>query len=146
MKNLKIVTFPDPSLRSNCSSLERVSKEDAELLEDMVYTMKNSGGIGLAGPQVGILKKMIVASDGKNRIIKLVNPQIIAQKGFTVMAEGCLSLPNEVVEVERFYKVIVKGINENNKLSKIKAKGLLARVLQHEIDHLSGKLIIDYRR
>ena len=109
----------------------------------MVYTMQYFGGIGLAAPQVGIPSRLIIAGVG-NRIVKLANPQIIETKGRDKMAEGCLSIPNIRVEVKRPYEVVIEGINEKGKLTQIKAKGLLARVLQHEIDHLNGKLIIDY--
>ena len=100
-------------------------------------------GIGLAAPQIGILEKLIVAEvDGE--IIKLANPEILKVKGLDNMKEGCLSVPNLGVDIKRPYEAIVKGLNEDGQTVELKTKGLLARVLQHEIDHLYGKLIVDY--
>jgi len=117
--------------------------QEVELFENMVFTMRAFNGIGLATPQIGISRQLIVADTGEG-VIKLANPQIIEVKGNDKMVEGCLSIPGADVEVKRRYKVTVKGLNEKGKMVEIKAKGLLARVLQHEIDHLKGKLIIDY--
>ena len=142
---LDICKVPDSILRAECSPLGRVDLSDKELFENMEYTMLKSGGIGLAAPQIGLAKRMIVALDKKGRSFKIANPVIIKSWGSDVLIEGCLSIPNEKVEVLRNYRVIVEGINENNKVLKIKAKGLFARVLQHEIDHLEGKLITDYK-
>ena len=117
--------------------------QEVELFENMVFTMRAFNGIGLAAPQIGIPRQLIVVDTGEG-LIKLANPQIIQVKGSDKMVEGCLSIPGADVEVKRRYKITVKGLNEKEKAVEIKAKGLLARVLQHEIDHLKGKLIIDY--
>ena len=109
----------------------------------MVFTMKYFSGIGLAAPQVGVLKKLIVA-EVEGEVIKLANPEILNVKGTDNMKEGCLSIPNLGVNIERPFEVIVEGLNGRGQPVEIKAKGLLARVLQHEIDHLNGKLIVDY--
>jgi peptide deformylase len=102
-------------------------------------------GIGLAAPQVGINKMLIVVDIG-NGPIELANPEVIESTGYDIKEEGCLSVPETIVNVKRSYKVIVKGMNDKGKIVEIKTEGLLARVLQHEIDHLNGKLIIDYMR
>ena len=146
MKLLEIKKYPDPILRVNCFDVEEVSFKERDLFDSMVYTMKVNNGIGLAAPQIGIAKRLIVAMDEDGRIIRLANPCIVETRGSNVMTEGCLSLPGENVEVERAFEVVVVGIDDRNKDVEVKTQGLLARVLQHEIDHLDGKLIIDYRR
>ena len=100
-------------------------------------------GIGLAAPQIGNPVQIIVADIGEGAI-RLINPRIIKSKGEDRLAEGCLSLPDISVDIKRSYEVLVEGLNEKGEHMEIKAKGLLARVIQHEIDHLRGRLIIDY--
>ncbi|RKY27933.1 MAG: peptide deformylase [Candidatus Omnitrophota bacterium] len=141
--SLDIKKYPDKVLRSKCQIVEEITENEIRIFERMVSTMQYFRGIGLAAPQVGISFQLIIAGVG-NRIVKLANPQIIETKGRDKMAEGCLSIPNIRVEVKRPYEVVIEGMNEKGKLTQIKAKGILARVLQHEIDHLNGKLIIDY--
>ena len=141
--SLDIKKYPDKVLRNKCQIVEEITENEIRIFERMVSTMQYFRGIGLAAPQVGISFQLIIAGVG-NRIVKLANPQIIETKGRDKMAEGCLSIPNIRVEVKRPYEVVIEGINEKGKLTQIKARGLLARVLQHEIDHLNGKLIIDY--
>jgi peptide deformylase len=142
-KILEVKKYPEPILREKCKFVEAVTTQEVELFENMVFTMHAFNGIGLAAPQIGMSRQLMVADTGQD-IIKLANPQIIEVKGNDKMVEGCLSIPGADVEVGRRYKVTVKGLNEKGKIVEIKAKGLLARVLQHEIDHLKGKLIIDY--
>jgi len=106
--------------------------------------MRYFEGVGLAAPQIGILEKLIVA-EFEGAILKLADPAIISISGEDTMTEGCLSFSNDVaVPIKRATEVIIRGLDENNHPVEIKAKGILARVLQHEIDHLYGKLIIDY--
>ncbi len=143
MELLEIRKDPNEVLRKNSSDIEKITDKEKGLFEKMLFTMKYFQGIGLAAPQIGINKKLIVAEVGE-KSIKLANPEIIKINGTDKMIEGCLSVPNLSVEIERFCEVTVKGLNEKGKMVYIKAKGLLARVLQHEIDHLYGKLIIDY--
>jgi len=143
MDPLAIKKYPDKILRGNCIHVQEITKEETELFGKMVFTMKHFCGIGLAAPQVGILEKLIVA-EVKGEIIKLANPEILKVKGVDNMKEGCLSVPDLGVAIERPYEVIIKGLNEKGQTVEIKAKGFLARVLQHEIDHLYGKLIVDY--
>ncbi len=143
MNCLEIKKFPDKVLRQKCQSIEEVSEFDTKVLDDMVLAMHHYRGIGLAAPQVGILKRFFVADIGEG-IIKMANPEIVAKKGMHVMDEGCLSLPGIDVDVARPAEIIVRGIDENNKKVELKANGLLAKVIQHEMDHLEGKLIINH--
>lgn len=135
--------YPDKVLRKNSIEVEEITDKERELFEKMLFTMKHFYGIGLAASQTGISKKLIVEEVG-DRTIKLANPRIIDIRGSDNMAEGCLSVPDITVDIERSDKIIVGGLNEKGQTIEIKANGLLARVLQHEIDHLKGKLIIDY--
>ena len=143
MDPLEIKKYPDNSLRKKCASLERVTDSDAKLLEEMVFTMRHFAGIGLAAPQIGIARNLIVADIGEGAI-KLANPKILKTAGLDKLEEGCLSIPGVAVDIERPDEIIISGLDEKGKNIEIKAEGLLARVLQHEIDHLKGKLIIDY--
>jgi len=143
MQVLEIKKYPDKVLRKKCEEIEGISSYEKDLFSKMLFTMRRFQGIGLAAPQVGILKRLIVVDIGEKEI-KLANPKILEVKGEDKLVEGCLSIPGAQVEVKRAYEVVVEGLNEKGKLIQIKAKGLLARVLQHEIDHLDGKLIIDY--
>ena len=140
-----IKRYPDKLLRKQCKSIEEITEKEIGLFQDMLFTMKHFAGIGLAAPQIGIAKKMIVA-ELDNRIIKLANPQIVGMRGADNMAEGCLSVPDVTVDIQRPDEVIVQGLDDKGNIVEIRMEGLLARVVQHEIDHLEGKLIIDYRR
>ena len=143
MEILEIKKYPDAVLRKKCEAVKAVTAQEKRLFEDMLFTMHTFKGVGLAAPQVGLAKRLIVADVG-GRMIKLANPEIISSSGSDKMVEGCLSIPERTVEIKRFYEVTVRGLNEKGERVEIEAKGLLARVLQHEIDHLRGKLIIDY--
>lgn len=134
----------DEILRKKSREVEEVNDKIRELLDDMVETMHQYNGVGLAGPQVGILKRVIVIDlyDEKGPI-KLVNPEIIKQKGEQEVEEGCLSFPNQYAKLIRASEVTVKALNEDGKKIKIIAKGLLAQALAHEIDHLDGILFVD---
>ena len=140
-----IKKHPDKILRRQCQPIEKITKKEVNLFRDMFFTMKHFCGIGLAAPQIGIAKRMIVA-EVDNRIIKLANPKIVGMRGADSMAEGCLSVPDVAVDIQRPNEVIVQGLDEGGKIVEIRMEGLLARVIQHEIDHLQGKLIIDYGR
>ena len=137
-----IKKYPDPVLRREALEVEGVGPAERKILARMAETMYSFGGIGLAAPQVGINKQFIVADVGGG-IIKLVNPRIISQEGESKMEEGCLSIPGVSLQIKRARRVVVEGLNEKEKEVKISAEGLLAHVLQHEIDHLKGVLIID---
>ena len=144
----EIVQYPDLILRKKAKEIEVVDKEVLKLLDDMAETMYDAPGIGLAAPQVGKPLKVIVAdisSRGEeSELIKLVNPHIVHAEGEDVLAEGCLSIPGFSEEVKRATKVVVRGLNEKGKEVEIVAEGLLARVFQHEIDHIEGRLFIDH--
>ncbi len=143
MAPLEIRKYPAKILRKKCKPISKITEREAKLFEDMLFITQHFGGIGLAAPQVGISERLIVADIGEGAV-KLANPKIIRVKGAGKMAEGCLSIPDITVEIERPYEVIVTGLNEKGKAVELKVKELLARVLQHEIDHLNGRLIIDY--
>lgn len=143
METLKIRKYPDSILRGKCEPVKVVTPEEVKLFENMIHTMHYLSGIGIAAPQVGISRQLITADIGDG-IIKLANPKIIKIKDFDEMVESCLSISDVNVRIKRGYEIEVYGLNEKGEIVEFKAKGLLARVIQHEIDHLNGKLIIDY--
>ena len=143
MKILEIKKYPDKILRRKCQSIQGVTEREEALFNNMLFTMRQSQGIGLAAPQVGIDRRLIVADIGEGALF-LANPEVIKVKGKDKMQEGCLSVPAALVNVERAYEVVVAGLDEKGRSLELKARGLLARVLLHEIDHLDGKLIVDY--
>ncbi len=134
----------DEILRKKSREVEKVDDKIREILDDMVETMHKYNGVGLAAPQIGILKRLVVIDlyDDKGPI-KLVNPEIIKEKGTQEVEEGCLSFPNKFAKVIRPEEVTVKALDENGKQIRISAKGLLAQAISHEIDHLNGVLFID---
>lgn len=138
----KIRKDGDPILRKISKPVIKIDDKIKELLNDMIETMYDADGVGLAAPQVGILKRIIVIDVGDG-IIELINPEMIDQKGKQVGIEGCLSVPQTSGKVERPEEVRVKGINRDGEKIVIEGKGLLARALCHEIDHLNGILFID---
>ena len=149
MAQRKIVIEPDPILRKKSEMLEKVDDELRTLLDDMLQTMYAAPGIGLAAVQVGILKRLIVLDISKGKEKKnplfLINPEIISlSKNTSVYEEGCLSLPGHFAEIERPAECQIKFIDYNGKEKKLKANGLLATCIQHEVDHLNGVLFIDY--
>ena len=134
----------DEVLRKKAREVEAVDDKIRELLDDMVETLHAYNGVGLAAPQVGILKRVVVIDlyDDKGPI-KLVNPKIVKQKGEQEVEEGCLSFPNQFAKIIRPAEVIIEALNENGKKIKIKGEGLLAQALSHELDHLDGVLFVD---
>ncbi len=145
----KILTEPDPILRKKCEPLEKVDIETKKLMDDMLETMYAAPGIGLAAIQVGILKRLVVIDISKGEEEKkpvfLINPQIIHQsKKTSIYEEGCLSLPGQFAEIERPAECTLKYIDYNGKEKELKADGLFATCVQHEVDHLNGILFIDY--
>jgi len=140
---LKVVTFPESILRKKAQKVGKVTDSERATLEDMAKTMYLSQGVGLAAVQVGIDRQLAVIDTG-NGLIKMINPAIVKKEGVESNEEGCLSCPGACVKVKRAKKVVVSYLDENGEVSEIKAEGLLARALQHEIDHLCGKLIIDH--
>ena len=143
MSTLKIKKYPDKVLRTRCDNVKSIDGADKKLLSDMAESMYEVGGIGLAAPQVGINKNIVVFDTGKG-LLKMFNPKILSKKGLASLEEGCLSVPESTVNVKRSEEICVSYIDENGKECKKVFNGLPARVIQHEIDHLNGKLIIDY--
>ena len=149
MSKRNIVIEPDPILRRKSSVIEKVNDEIRNLLDDMLETMYNAPGIGLAAVQIGILKRIIVIDiskgDEEKKPLFLINPEItFRSKETSVYEEGCLSLPGHFAEIERPAECHLNFIDYNGKKKELKAKGLLATCIQHEIDHLNGILFIDY--
>jgi len=152
---LPVVTIPDPVLRKKAHKVSRINEETREFLQNMVETMRDEPGVGLAAPQVGVSERMIVveytegsedpdAPEKPPKLYMLVNPEIVRHSRSTVEGnEGCLSIPGYLGTVERYEAVTVKGLNQYGDPVKIKAKDWLARIFQHEIDHLDGILYID---
>ena len=145
----KILIEPDTILRKKCEPLEKIDTNTKKLMDDMLETMYAAPGIGLAAIQIGILKRLVVIDISKEKEkrqpIFLVNPEIIYRsKETSVYEEGCLSLPGQFAEVERPAECSVKYIDYFGKEKQLKANGLLATCIQHEIDHLNGILFIDY--
>ncbi len=149
MPKLKIITEPDPILREKSHSLENVDNKVKVLLDNMLETMYAAPGIGLAAVQVGILKRAIVIDvtkeEEKKNPIFLLNPKIIYKSNtYSTYEEGCLSLPGHFAEIERPSECHIEYIDYDGKKKNLKAKGILATCIQHEIDHLEGILFIDY--
>ena len=142
---LDLITYPDPLLKEKSKPVKKVTDTERKLFNDMIYTMYAKKGIGLAAVQVGVLKQMLVIDIGKQNIIKIANPQIIAQKGTACIAEGCLSVPDQNIKVERFSDIVVRGLDANSREITILLSGLEAIAMQHEMDHLIGKTIMDYK-
>lgn len=132
----------DPILRKKSRKIDKVNDRLLTLIEDMVDTMYKEEGIGLAAPQVGILKKVVVIDIGDGPI-KMINPEIVFQDGESIDVEGCLSIPNKSGKVKRPEKVKVKYMDIEGNMKTIEGAGLLARALCHELDHLEGVLYID---
>ena len=142
---LKIRVYGDSILRSRAALVKSVDAGSRQILSSMAVTMYEGNGVGLAAPQVGISQQLIVVDIGSG-LYKLVNPRIIRRQGTQVTQEGCLSVPGICINVKRAMKVWLKALDENGKFVDIQAEGLLACVFQHEIDHLKGKMIVDYAK
>lgn len=153
----KIVTLPDPVLRRKAHTVTTFDKNLKTVIDDMVETMREAPGVGLAAPQIGLSERLIVVEyyehevdeeeeneDVPKKVWAVLNPEIVKASEETLVGiEGCLSIPNLVGEVERHAAIQVKGLNRHGKPMKIKADGWLARIFQHEIDHLNGVLFTD---
>lgn len=154
----EIVTVPDPVLRRKAQKVTKFDEKLQTLIDDMVETMREAPGVGLAAPQIGVLEQIIVveyfekeedeeredAAEASKRLYVVVNPEITRTSAETVTgAEGCLSIPGYLGEVERFEAITVKGQNRRGQPVTLKLKDWTARIFQHEIDHLSGVLFTD---
>ncbi|MDD5020767.1 MAG: peptide deformylase [Endomicrobiaceae bacterium] len=147
MAKLTIVKYGDSILRNKTKPIVKITKEIKILADDMLETMYKSCGAGLAGPQVGISLKICVIdilSNGKKNPLVLINPTIIDSANKIILEEGCLSFPGIFENVQRFDTVTVEYMDLNENIKQIQGQGFLAKALQHEIDHLNGKLFIDY--
>jgi peptide deformylase len=144
---LDILTFPSELLRQTSSEVTELTDEIKTLIEDMKETLYEAKGYGLAAPQVNNLIRILVYDEGAGKLEKnpnvLINPVVIESSGEQFVDEGCLSVPGEYAPVQRKLNVIVKGLDENFDPVEIKASGKLARIFQHEIDHLNGVLFLD---
>jgi len=143
MAILTIKKYGEPVLREKSLPVKEITREILNLIRDMAETMYTDSGVGLAAPQVGISKRIIIIDEDKEGLMVLVNPEIIKSEGEVIEEEGCLSFPGIYSDVKRSSKVTVKALNENGDQIEIVKEGLIARVLQHEIDHLNGTLFID---
>jgi peptide deformylase len=151
----KIVTLPEPVLRRKAHAVTKFDKNLQTLIDDMVETMRDAPGVGLAAPQIGLSERLIVIEyyeheadeekeDAPKKVWTVLNPEILkASEEKLLGVEGCLSIPGLVGEVERHTSIQVKGFNRHGKPMKVKAEGWLARIFQHEIDHLNGVLFTD---
>ncbi|TMF59374.1 MAG: peptide deformylase [Chloroflexi bacterium] len=142
MAVLPILTQEAPILRQKAKRVARVDDSVRKLIDDMVDTMVAAPGVGLAAPQVGVGLRVLVIKTDEN-LHALVNPEMVKGEGEQIGPEGCLSVPGYVGEVKRFLRVVARGLNRHGKTVKVKGDGLLARAIQHEIDHLDGILFTD---
>ena len=143
MSKLLLRKYPEGILRNKSEKLQRVGGSEKKLLSEMVLTMREECGVGLAAPQVGISKSIAVVACGDS-VISMINPVITSRKGSLSFEEGCLSVPGKSVKVKRAEEISVSYLDENGMPHNEIFKGLEARIVQHEVDHLNGKLIIDY--
>ncbi len=134
---------PDPILRQKSKRVRFIDGSIKKLIDNMLETMHSASGVGLAAPQVGMPLRVIVIRIPEQEDIALINPAIVRRRGERLVNEGCLSLPGYVGEIKRAESVTAKGHDRNGKEIRIKADGLLAQALEHEIDHLNGVLYID---
>ena len=144
MTLLDIRVFGDPILRQETTPVVAVTDDVRRLIDDMFETMNAAKGIGLAAPQVGRLERVSVIDVGEGRPFAIVNPEIVLAEGTIKGEEGCLSIPEVYGDVERAARVVVRALGRDGEPMEVDATDLLARCLQHEIDHLHGKLFIDY--
>lgn len=140
-----IVKHPDPILREKAITVKKINNNILKLLDDMADTMYDAEGVGLAAPQVGISKRVTVIDVGdENGLIELINPEIVSKSGEQFGPEGCLSFPGLMGDVRRAQKCKVRALNRHGEVFEIEGEDLLARALQHEIDHLNGVLFTDF--
>lgn len=144
----EILIWPDPLLKKKSSRVAKVDDSVRALVKDMFETMYAADGVGLAAPQVGVLKNIIVLDttprQPESRPIAMINPEIIAMEGKTTYTEGCLSIPGEAEDVERAAKVTARYLDPEGNEQTLEADGLLSIAIQHECDHLTGTLMVDH--
>ena len=146
MAVLEILTVPDPRLRRKATPVVTVDDDLRHLVDDMFQTMYEAPGIGLAAVQVNVLKRVMVMdiSEDRDQPLCLINPEIVEASGTQICEEGCLSVPEVYAEVERAERVRARALDRDGEAFEMDADGLLAVCIQHEIDHLNGKLFVDY--
>ncbi len=146
MTVLTVLHYPDDRLRTVAKPVATITEQTRQLVADMLETMYAENGIGLAATQVNVHQRVVVidVSESRDQSLVLINPEIIAKSGDTTYEEGCLSVPQSYANVERAAEVTVKAQNTAGEWFELKADGLLAICLQHELDHLQGKLFIDH--
>ena len=147
MAVLEILKYPHPLLKKRCKKVEEVNEEVRDLIQNMVDTMYEANGIGLAACQIGVPLKVIVLDvspiDPQQGLFAMANPEIISEEGEIDHEEGCLSVPDCIQKVKRKERIFVKGLSPEGEEIKVKGEGILGFALQHEIDHLNGILILD---
>ncbi|MCC5794701.1 MAG: peptide deformylase [Chromatiales bacterium] len=146
MARLKILEYPDPRLRTRAQPVTEVNAEIRQLIDDMLETMYAAPGVGLAATQVDVHKRVLVmdVSENHDQPWALVNPEIVSREGCELGEEGCLSVPDYTESVERAARVRVRALDRDGKPFEFEADGLLAVCVQHEMDHLEGRLFVDY--
>lgn len=143
MAVLPILHLPDPRLRQKAKKVQTIDASIQRLIDDMVDTMHDAKGVGLAATQVGVPWRVLIIEPPDGELVVLINPQIIRREGEREVPEGCLSLPGYQAGVVRSLVVRAKGLDRRGKEVRIKAEGLLAQALEHEVDHLNGKVYVD---
>lgn len=144
MAILDIIMNPNPLLRQVASPIEDFGQPLDLLMDDMIETMRVYSGVGLAGPQVGILKRIFVL-EYKGTLMKIVNPVLTQQSGHSILEEGCLSIPNVLVDIERSTKLTMDYLTPYGEKQSVRVTNFIARIVQHETDHLNGILILDFK-
>ncbi len=143
MAKLNILKEGDPTLRKVSREVDAITPRILTLLDDMAETMRAANGCGLAAPQVGVLRRVVVIETEESGLIELINPKIVKRSGRQTEVEGCLSIPGKAGITDRPANVTVRALDRNGKKTELTGEGLLARAFCHEIDHLDGKLFID---
>ena len=143
MAVLNIVKTGDPVLRKTCRTVDEITPRILRLLDDMLETLHRANGVGLAAPQVGVLRRIVIVEVEDGKVFELINPEIIAREGVQNELEGCLSIPDQWGVTERPEKVTVRATNRRGEVYTATGEGLLARAFCHEIDHLDGVLFTD---
>lgn len=143
MAKLKILKIGDETLRKVCRPVDNITPRVLTLLDDMVETMRAANGAGLAAPQVGVLRRIVVVETEEDGLFQLINPKIIAYSGEQETEEGCLSVPGRFGITKRPMHVTVRALNRKGETVDITASGFLAKAFCHELDHLDGKLYVD---
>ena len=145
MAVLNMRTLPDPVLRQKARRVTKIDDSLQKLIDDMIETMRDASGVGLAANQVGVLQRVVVIEIPEEEQVRaLINPEIIRREGERVVEEGCLSIPGYRGELTRSLKVRVRALDRNGKSVRFKAEGLLAQALEHETDHINGILYVDH--